>query len=76
MVMISGKYIHGTNDVFALLITIKEFLPKTSRGEFAKLIKQINEEINKLQTKLITISINDVLDEMGFPSNWKTIKLI
>lgn len=72
----NGKYLHGTNDVFALLITIKEFLPKTSRGEFTKLIKQINDEINKLQSKLITISINDVLDEMGFPSNWKTIKMI
>ena len=69
----NGKYANGINDVFALLICIKEFLPKTKRGEFADTIKQIDKEINKLSNKITTIGINDILISMGFPTNWKDL---
>lgn len=68
-----GKYTHGTNDVFALLICIKEFLPQRVRGEFAETKKEIEKELTKLQTKLKTIQIDDVLEAMGFPHNWKSL---
>lgn len=69
----NGKYVSGTNDLFALLICIKEFLPKRQKGEFAETIRQIDKEIEKLKGKIHTINVNDVLSAMGFPSNWKSL---
>lgn len=70
---VNGKPTCGTNDLFALLICIKEFLPNRTRGEFAETIKQIDKELDKLQSKLHTANINDILSMMGFPANWKTL---
>ena len=67
------KYINGTNDVFALLICIKEFLPKRTKGEFSETIRLIDKEIEKLKGKLHTIHIDDVLNSMGFPANWREL---
>lgn len=69
----NGKYSHGTNDLFALLICLKEFLPNRKKGEFAETIRQIDKEVEKLQGKIHTININDVLSSMGFPPNWKSL---
>ncbi len=68
-----GKYIYGTSDVFALLICIKAFLPKSSRGEFKETLRQIDKELIKLKSKLRTVELADVLNEMGFPLNWKEL---
>lgn len=35
--------------------------------DFNKFVKQVNSEINKLSEKLKSISINDILNIMGFP---------
>ncbi len=70
----NGKYLFGINDVFALLICIKEFLPQTKRGEFSETIKQIDKEFNKLKKYIHTVSIDEILGVMGFPPNWKDIK--
>ena len=69
----NGKPIYGNNDLFALLICLKEFLPNHTRGEFADTVKQIDKEINKLQNSIHTVNINDILLMMGFPANWKTL---
>ncbi|KJS86277.1 MAG: hypothetical protein JM58_07205 [Peptococcaceae bacterium BICA1-8] len=69
----NGKYACGTNDMFALLICLKEFLPKRQKGEFAETIRQIDKEIEKLQGKIHTVNINDILLLMGFPANWKIL---
>lgn len=69
----NGKYNCGTNDVFALLICLKEFLPKRQKGEFAETIRQIDKEIDKLTSKIHTVNINDILIVMGFPVNWKNL---
>lgn len=67
---VSNDYIKGKNDIFALLIILKELL---SKKDFKILIKKLDEAILELDTKLQTISINDVLDKMGFPANWKNL---
>ncbi len=72
----SGKYICGTSDVLALLICIKAFLPTSSRGEFKEMLKQIDKELLKLKSKLKTVELADVLNEMGFPTNWKELGTI
>ncbi|MHB1484248.1 MAG: Abi family protein [Saccharofermentanales bacterium] len=68
-----GKYLYGTNDLFALLICLKELLPKKQKGEFAKTIRLIDKEIIKIQSKIHTINVSDILIAMGFPVNWKSL---
>lgn len=69
----SGKYQNGTNDVFALLICIREFLQNHHRSELTEALGQIDDELTKLAPKIHTISRSDILDVMGFPANWNTV---
>lgn len=61
----------GKNDLFAIVIICKLILKKESFDKFIDLVKA---SIDNLSRKLSTISIEDVLNEMGFPSNWYDIK--
>ena len=69
----SGNYIYVKNDLFAIVIILKLMLSKTSFGKFYYSVKH---EIAKLEKQLTTITIDDVLHEMGFPKNWGQIKNI
>ena len=64
------EYIYGKNDLFALIIILKSMLREE---EFNPLIKEISYEEDILAGKLKAISINKVLDQMGFPQNFKEI---
>ncbi len=64
------EYIYGKNDLFALIIILKSMLREE---EFNLLIKEISYEEDILAGKLKAISINKVLDQMGFPQNFKEI---
>ena len=64
-------YINGKNDLFALIIIMKEMLQS---DEFKSMVFEIDNCLTALDYNLNTISINDVLDRMGFPCNWKDIK--
>ena len=65
-----GEYIHGKNDLFALLIIIKQMISKT---EFKLMINEINYELAVLEGKLKTIKISKLLNEIGFPTNFKEL---
>lgn len=65
-----GEYIYGKDDLFALIIILKHMLRK---DEFTLLIKELSYEIEILAGKLKVISINKVLDRIGFPLNYKEI---
>ncbi|MCC5909102.1 MAG: Abi family protein [Clostridiaceae bacterium] len=66
-----GTYQYGVRDVFALLIALELLLaPKDAKA----LIKDIKEAVGVLAKKIGTISIENILEEMGFPSNWKEIE--
>ena len=67
---IDDEYIYGKNDLFALLIIIRQLLTST---EVKNLILEIEKVLNNLEYNLKSISIDKVLDRMGFPSNWKDI---
>lgn len=71
---LNGKFIHGTTDLFALLICIHELLPKDDVNEFSDTILQIAKELEKLGNKIHTINGNDILKSMGFPINWKIMQ--
>lgn len=63
----------GKNDLFAIVIIFKLML---SKKVFNKFYLDIRDLIRELEKMLKTITIDKVLKEMGFPSNWKDINNI
>ena len=68
-----NEYIQGKNDLFTLIIIMKQLLQKE---EFTNMTYELDRVIETLNFNLHTITINDVLDRMGFPINWKDIASI
>lgn len=66
----NGEYIYGINDLFALIIILKQLLRK---DDFHMMLNEISYEIDYLAGRLRTIKIDKVLDKMGFPKNYKDI---
>lgn len=67
---IDGEYINGKNDIFALIIILKRLLTDV---DFKMMMNEINYELDRLSGKLNSIKIDDVIEKMGFPSNYKDI---
>ena len=65
-----GEYIYGKNDLFAVVIIMKNMLRDE---EFRLLVRELSYEIDVLSGKIHTISISKVLDKCGFPINYKEI---
>lgn len=66
----NGEYVYGKNDIFALIIILKRLLTNV---DFKMMMNEINYEFDKLCGKIKTISIDDVIDRMGFPPNYRDI---
>lgn len=64
------EYIYGKNDLFAIVLILKEMLRK---DDFFLLMSEMEYEIQILADKLKTISIEKVLDRMGFPINYQQL---
>lgn len=64
------EYKYGKNDLFALIIIMKEMLQD---NEFKDMTLEIEHIIKNLEYNLKTIPIGKVLDRMGFPENWQQI---
>lgn len=67
---INDEYIYGKNDLFAIIIILKQLLRK---DDFFLLMSELEYEIQVLSDRLKTISIERVLDRMGFPINYGEI---
>lgn len=65
------EYVSGKNDLFALVIIFKYVLNKDNFNLF---INEVEYELNRLAGRLKTITIEDVLEEMGFPYNYIEIE--
>ncbi len=65
-----GEYIYGKDDLFALIIILKQLLRSE---EFRLLINELSYEVDVLCGKLKVINIGKVLDTMGFPRNFREI---
>lgn len=63
-----GEYLMGKRDLFSGFIALRYLL---SVNEYKRAQSELTGEINKLAKKLNVVSIDDVLNEMGFPYNWK-----
>ena len=70
---VDDEYTKGKNDLFALIIIMKQLL---QTEEFKNMTYEIENVIETLNYNLNTIKINDVLDKMGFPINWKDLAKI
>ena len=67
---LNDEYIYGKNDLFALVIILKQML---TEEEFKNFVLEVEREISHLEYNLKTIKIDKILDRMGFPINWKDI---
>ena len=71
--MMDGEYIYGKEDLFAVIIILKQLLRKE---DFTLMLNEISSEIDVLNGKLNVIPVTKVLDKMGFPENFKDLARI
>ena len=67
-----GEYIYGKNDLFSLIIMLKYMLGK---DEFAEMIGEIKGVVEVLDEAIDTVSLETILNRIGFPNNWYDIRL-
>ena len=67
---VDGEYIYGKDDLFACVIVLKRLLREE---DFTLLINELSYELDILEGKLHTITMDKVLDRMGFPTNFREI---
>ena len=68
--MTDGEYNYGKNDLFAVVIIFKRLL---TDKEFREFINEVGYEIDMLEGKTNTVPINNFLNKIGFPNNWRDI---
>lgn len=68
---VDGEYKYGKNDLFCVLIIFSKLLEDR---EFRDLIGEVGYEIDVLDGYVNTVPLNDVLNKIGFPSNWRDIQ--
>lgn len=66
----NGEYIYGKNDLFALVIILKQIL---NEDDFNLFMNEVSYELDVLAGNLNSITIGKVLHSMGFPANYKEI---
>lgn len=66
----NGRYEVGKNDLFAAIIALKLLL---SKEDYDKFHQKLFSRMMSIQSKLHTITLNDVLNAMNFPPNWHNI---
>ena len=71
--MTDDEYNYGKNDLFALIIIMKQML---SEDEFTQLVNEIGYEIDVLDGKVKSVPLNLILNKIGFPDNWRDIKTL
>ena len=65
-----GEYVYGKNDIFSLIIIIKQMLKKE---KFEDMIKEIENEFINFDNEVNSIPLEKLYDKMGFPKNYKDI---
>lgn len=68
--MTDGEYNYGKNDLFSVVIILKQLL---TEKEFREFINEIGYEIDILEGKTNILPINNFLNKIGFPNNWRSI---
>ena len=70
---VDDEFTKGKNDLFALIIIMKQLL---QYDEFKNMVLELDNIIETLNYNLNTIKIDKVFEKMGFPINWKDLAKI
>ena len=62
-----GIFVQGKNDIFALIIILKQVLKP---DKFNEMLNEINAEFIKFDEKVNIISLDKLYNKMGFPKNY------
>ncbi len=65
-----GEYIYGKNDLFSVIIILKQML---TEEEFRDLVYEIGYEIDILDGRVDVLPLNTLLNKISFPNNWRDI---
>lgn len=65
-----NQYMYGKQDLFAVVIAFRYLLPQNNFTDFMQKLIYI---IEKLHNNLIHITCSELLEQIGFPVNWKNI---
>lgn len=68
--MTDDEYNYGKNDLFALIIIMKQMLQE---DEFHDFIYEIGYEIDVLDGKINVVPLDLIMNKIGFPNNWRDI---
>lgn len=68
-----SDYMYGKNDLFAVIIILKQML---TDSQFSDFINEIQYEIDILDGKVEVVPLTPILNRIGFPPNWKEINEI
>lgn len=68
--LMDGSFAYGKNDLFALIIILKQLMRPQ---DFTLLINEISYEVDVLSGKIHSIEVGKILDQMGFPQNFREI---
>jgi len=64
------EYRYGKNDLFSVIIIFKQML---SDAEFRNLVNELGYEIDILDGRVDILPLNQLLNKISFPSNWRDI---
>lgn len=64
------EYIYGKNDLFSVIIILRQML---TEEEFRNLVYEIGYEIDILDGKVNVLPLNQLLNKISFPNNWRDI---
>ncbi len=67
---IDDEYRFGKNDLFAVVIILKQMLTEEQAQD---LINEIGYEIDVLDGKVDVVPLESILNRIGFPGNWRDI---
>lgn len=65
-----GEYIYGKNDLFSVIIILRQML---TEEQFRNLVYEIGYEIDILDGRVNTLPLNQLLNKISFPNNWRDI---
>lgn len=69
--MTDEEYNFGKNDLFAVIIILKQML---TVDEFTEFIYEVGYEMDILDEKVESVPLVTILNRVGFPENWRDIK--
>jgi len=68
--LMNDEYIYGKNDLFAVVIMLKNML---TERDFIDFVNEVSYDLSVLDGKINVVPQSKILDIMGFPSNWEEI---